>query len=302
VTENIESAIAAQLKAEGCVIVAVSALNPQSDLAHHYASARFSEVWTKLRAWQLTDYQRLVFLDADMLVLQNMDELFDIELPVNGIAACHACRCNPNNIATYPQSWVLNSLLFFTLAEHLYFAVERCKNGSNFANKLSWEVKRYYQREYELGVLAKNSVSQRFNVELPEDEAVNIAFHLINASGDSENSDAHLQVQLVNRIAEIVRYKLNKNIDINSINYIRFITHLRYFAERIISKKIAAKNSDDFYHELLKFYPAAMNVSWAIRDYIAEKYQTILPKDELTWLTIHISRLADSNEAEENAG
>jgi len=106
VTENIEPAIAAQLKAEGCVIVAVSALNPQSDLAHHYASARFSEVWTKLRAWQLTDYQRLVFLDADMLVLQNMDELFDIELPINGIAACHACRCNPNNIATYPQSWV----------------------------------------------------------------------------------------------------------------------------------------------------------------------------------------------------
>ncbi|KOC91472.1 PRD domain-containing protein [Winslowiella iniecta] len=194
----------------------------------------------------------------------------------------------------------LNSVLFFTLAEHLYFAVERCKNGSSFANKLSWEVKRYYQREYELGVLAKNSVSQRFNIELPEDEAVNIAFHLINASGDSENSDAHLQVQLVNRIAEIVRYKLNKNIDINAINYIRFITHLRYFAERIITKKIAPKNSDDFYHELLKFYPAAMNVSWAIRDYIAEKYQIALPKDELTWLTIHISRLADSNEPEEN--
>jgi len=238
-----------------------------------------------------------VFIPLDNLKSRHFLSLTDT-VPAAFFDATH------DIIAMAQQHYVekLNSLLFFTLAEHLYFAVERCKNGSNFANKLSWEVKRYYQREYELGVLAKNSVSQRFNVELPEDEAVNIAFHLINASGDSENSDAHLQVQLVNRIAEIVRYKLNKNIDINSINYIRFITHLRYFAERIISKKIAAKNSDDFYHELLKFYPAAMNVSWAIRDYIAEKYQTILPKDELTWLTIHISRLADSNEAEENAG
>jgi len=238
-----------------------------------------------------------VFIPLDNLKSRHFLSLTDT-VPAAFFDATH------DIIAMAQQHYVekLNSLLFFTLAEHLYFAVERCKNGSNFANKLSWEVKRYYQREYELGVLAKNSVSQRFNVELPEDEAVNIAFHLINASGDSENSDAHLQVQLVNRITEIVRYKLNKNIDINSINYIRFITHLRYFAERIISKKIAAKNSDDFYHELLKFYPAAMNVSWAIRDYIAEKYQTILPKDELTWLTIHISRLADSNEAEENAG
>jgi len=237
-----------------------------------------------------------VFIPLDNLKSRHFLSLTDT-VPAAFFDATH------DIIAMAQQHYVekLNSLLFFTLAEHLYFAVERCKNGSNFANKLSWEVKRYYQREYELGVLAKKSVSQRFNVELPEDEAVNIAFHLINASGDSENSDAHLQVQLVNRIAEIVRYKLNKNIDINSINYIRFITHLRYFAERIISKKIAAKNSDDFYHELLKFYPAAMNVSWAIRDYIAEKYQTILPKDELTWLTIHISRLADSNEAEENA-
>ena len=238
-----------------------------------------------------------VFIPLDNLKSRHFLSLTDT-VPAAFFDATH------DIIAMAQQHYVekLNSLLFFTLAEHLYFAVERCKNGSNFANKLSWEVKRYYQREYELGLLAKNSVSQRFNVELPEDEAVNIAFHLINASGDSENSDAHLQVQLVNRIAEIVRYKLNKNIDIHLINYIRFITHLRYFAERIISKKIAANNSDDFYQELLKFYPAAMHVSWAIRDYIAEKYQTILPKDELTWLTIHISRLADSNNAEENAG
>ncbi|MBP2167355.1 lipopolysaccharide biosynthesis glycosyltransferase [Erwinia toletana] len=106
VTENIAPAICAQLKADGCEVIAVAPLNPHPDLTHHYASAQFAEVWTKLRAWQLTDYQRLVFLDADMLVVQNMDELMTLELPENGIAACHACRCNPNSIASYPKSWV----------------------------------------------------------------------------------------------------------------------------------------------------------------------------------------------------
>lgn len=103
------SAISAEdcqaLQAEGCVIAPVEPIYPRADLDQHYASAQFGEVWTKLRAWQLTDYQRVVFLDADMLVLQNMDELFTLDLGDNLMAACHACRCNPNQIASYPADW-----------------------------------------------------------------------------------------------------------------------------------------------------------------------------------------------------
>lgn len=32
---------------------------------------------------------------------------------------------------------------------------------------------------------------------------------------------------------------LNKNIDVNAVDYLRFITHLRYFSERVIARKIA---------------------------------------------------------------
>lgn len=198
-------------------------------------------------------------------------------------------------ITQIQQSYVekLNAVLFFTLAEHLWFAVERCRKAEPFFNKLSWEVKRYYQKEYQLGQQAMQQVNARFAVTLPDDEAVNIAFHIINATGSSDRASAHQQVELVNRIAEIVRYKLNKNIDISSVNYNRFITHLRYFAERVIAGKVTANETDDFYQELLRHRPDAMNVAWAIRDYVQEKYQLTLPKDELTWLSIHISRLME---------
>jgi beta-glucoside operon transcriptional antiterminator len=187
----------------------------------------------------------------------------------------------------------LNPVLFFTLTEHLFFAVERCQKNEHFVNKLSWEIKRYYQKEYDIGQQAIALVDSRFGVSLPADEAVNIAFHLINASGDTDTTTAHQQVELVNRIAEIVRYKLNKSIDTHSVNYMRFITHLRYFAERILTGKITASDTEDFYQELLRHRPAAMAVSWAIRDYVQEKYHISLPKDELTWLSLHISRLED---------
>jgi len=187
----------------------------------------------------------------------------------------------------------LNSVLLFTLAEHLHFAVERSRSGQMILNKLSWEVKRYYPQEYSVGLQARAQVNEKFEVELPEEEAVNIAFHLINASSQDDDSTAHQQVELVNRIADIVRYKLGKSIDTQSVNYMRFITHLRYFAERVLAGKIALTETDDFYQELMRHRPDAMTVAWAIRDYVQDKYQLTLPKDELTWLSIHISRLMD---------
>lgn len=195
-------------------------------------------------------------------------------------------------LAQAQYSEKLHSVLFFTLAEHLWFAAERARAGQVIANKLSWEVQRYYQKEYAIGLQARAMVEARFKLALGEDEAVHIAFHLINASGSAGQDTAHQQVQLVNRIAEIVRYKLNRSIDVTSINYNRFITHLRYFAERILAGKISTGAGEDFYQELLKFHPEAMSVAWTIRDYIQEKYQLSLPREELTWLSMHISRLS----------
>ncbi|MFO0591616.1 MAG: glycosyltransferase family 8 protein [Polyangiaceae bacterium] len=38
---------------------------------------RFDNVFSKLRAWQLTDIEKVVLLDADTLVLRNVDDLFE---------------------------------------------------------------------------------------------------------------------------------------------------------------------------------------------------------------------------------
>ncbi|OON39800.1 glycosyl transferase [Izhakiella australiensis] len=105
VTDAIDSGLRNQLEAQGCLIRQVPMVGPDPQLAHRYANARFAEVWSKLGAWNLTEFSRLVFLDADMLVVQNMDELFDLALAPDTIAACHACRCNPNRIASYPAHW-----------------------------------------------------------------------------------------------------------------------------------------------------------------------------------------------------
>lgn len=90
----------------------ISPIYPTST-ATGLAYTRFNEVWTKLRAFELTEYDRVGLVDSDMLVLENMDELFSEEhvfgLGRNEgeewIGASWACTCNPNRIATYPADW-----------------------------------------------------------------------------------------------------------------------------------------------------------------------------------------------------
>ena len=105
VTDGVGADDRALLAADGCLLREVEPIRPPSGLRDSYANARFAEVWTKLGVWRLTEFERLVVLDADMLVTQDMDELFDLPLADGQIAACHACRCNPNRIASYPESW-----------------------------------------------------------------------------------------------------------------------------------------------------------------------------------------------------
>ncbi len=40
-----------------------------------------------------------------MIVMKNMDELMEIELPKGWVAAAHACACNPRKFAHYPKDW-----------------------------------------------------------------------------------------------------------------------------------------------------------------------------------------------------
>lgn len=81
---------------------------------------RFYDCWSKLAPFSLTEYDRVVQLDSDMLVLKNMDELMELKLDppeMSGdgrrvYAASHACACNPFKKPHYPKHWVPENCAF----------------------------------------------------------------------------------------------------------------------------------------------------------------------------------------------
>ncbi len=79
-------------------------------------ATRFEDTWTKLRAFELTSYETCVFLDADITLYKNMDDIFDIALPGNEwIAAAHACVCNLDHDAWAPKNWIRENCAYTPL-------------------------------------------------------------------------------------------------------------------------------------------------------------------------------------------
>ncbi|KAF8898615.1 nucleotide-diphospho-sugar transferase [Infundibulicybe gibba] len=95
------------LKKQGIPLRDIEPLQPQEGkhaLATH--DARFADTWTKLRGFELVEYERIVLLDCDMIIRRNMDELMEINLPKDEIAAAHVCACNPRQLKHYPADWI----------------------------------------------------------------------------------------------------------------------------------------------------------------------------------------------------
>lgn len=76
VTADISAETRAELAGAGWQIREVEPIaNPNPDAALLFP--RFGNVFTKLRAWELVEFDKVVVLDADTIALQNIDDLFD---------------------------------------------------------------------------------------------------------------------------------------------------------------------------------------------------------------------------------
>ncbi|KUI63229.1 hypothetical protein VP1G_10373 [Cytospora mali] len=113
----------AALKARGIPHQKINYLLPKTT-KDYSNDPRFYDCWTKLSCFSFTQYDRVVQLDSDMLVLQNMDELMTMHLDDPAVAAeggpdskrvfaaSHACACNPLNKSHYPKNFVPENCAF----------------------------------------------------------------------------------------------------------------------------------------------------------------------------------------------
>jgi Transcriptional antiterminator len=191
----------------------------------------------------------------------------------------------------------LNISIYFTLSDHLNFAVERSKKNINITNRVYWEIKNYYSEEFKIGIYALDLLNELIGIRLPEEEAANIAFHIINAQSQSNDSrDSMKYAKMIGGIVNLVRYSIGSSLKMEGIHYQRFITHVKFFTERFFNNEMLKDENDVMFEQIATLYPESMEIAFKIKEYIKKVYDGDIPKDELTYLAVHINRLQAYNE------
>lgn len=184
----------------------------------------------------------------------------------------------------------LNESIYIALTDHIHMAVRRIRDGIIIRNMVLQETHKFYEKEFLVGEMALRIMNERFNVNMPEDEIGFIALHLINAQMDQPI--ANQMTQLIQEIINVVRFSCKTEFDKDSLAYYRFVTHLKFFAKRVLVGQQTADEVEDEIHSVIrKKYSLAAAGADKIAALIETKYRYKVSADEKFYLTIHIAKV-----------
>ena len=177
----------------------------------------------------------------------------------------------------------LSKIIYITLTDHLNFAITRFKKGIKVENALLWEIKRFYQKEFEAGKEALEIIKKELGIELSEDEAGFFAIHILNAQIDADMMQTINIPGITKDIVNIVGYTFGRE----------------HFLARVVKNETYGEDANDRLAIMVKDeFPKSYRCALRIRDYlkVSRKYNVSL--EEISYLTIHIQRL--SGEGQKN--
>ncbi|MDO5009362.1 MAG: PRD domain-containing protein [Intestinibacter bartlettii] len=93
-------------------------------------------------------------------------------------------------------------------------------------------------------------------------------------------------------VIEIVKGYYKMELDEDSLDFGRFITHLKYFSQRLFSNKPTEDTDFQLQRMIRDNYSRDYGCAEKIKEYIQQKYNLNLTGEEMMFLTIHLKRIS----------
>lgn len=186
----------------------------------------------------------------------------------------------------------LSDDIYVSLPDHLQFAVERIRKGIKIQNRLTFETMRTYPDEFHLGQRVCRYLANKTGLTFSDDEATNIAMHLITAEKGDSLEDTEGTIKLIDKFIKIIQEMLGKKIATNSVSYYRLVTHLKFFVQRIRKgQKPDIETDQALYQMIVHNYHDEYVIAQRIAGIVKQNFDYDVSDDELMFLTIHIHRV-----------
>lgn len=193
---------------------------------------------------------------------------------------------------------VIDDNVLIALTDHISMALEREQAGIICDNPLLFEIKRFYGREFELALKAREIIRGHLGIEISEAEAGFIALHIVNATMKQRADHLMLSIKMINGILNTVAETFGLTYDEGSVQYERFLRHLQFFSQRVLDKSIAQSEDTFLFHLGKDQYPDALECTERIGAHIEQEYGCVVSDAEKGYLVYHIANLVHAPHAD----
>lgn len=188
----------------------------------------------------------------------------------------------------------LNENIHVGLIDHLFYAIRRLEDNEEIQNPFLVEIETLYGREFSMACRLATRIKEELGVEIPEGEKGFISLHIHSARNNGRLSNTIKYSYLSNSIVEHVEDRLKIEIDRKSIDYARFLTHIRFAIERIITDRPI---NNDLVDVIKMKYRLSYKIAEETRSIICKVLDiNCVSEDEVAYLAMHIERFRVSIE------
>ena len=193
----------------------------------------------------------------------------------------------------------LSANLPFTLADHISFAIKRCREHMYVQMPLSCDVQQQYPIEFKIAALAHAGIEREFGLSMPRGERAGIALCIVNSvmasSSKAKSNDVRREERLIEKLVAIIEKDLAIAVDRDAFDYARYDTHVRYLLERVRTGEPLNTDNAALYRPLCEEHPAIAACVDKMAELIEETYHASIVPEEKVYLMLHVNRVYAGN-------
>lgn len=227
----------------------------------------------------------------------NIDKFFSIEDEINSNRFAQLLTSIDANLIGLCEEIIymiskelneeLNEKIHISLTDHIAFTLKRLKDNDEILNPFLIETETLYKHEFLIAKKAIQMVESRLGVSIPDGEIGFITLHIHSARNQGKLSNTLKYTFMSNSIVEFIEDALDIEIPRQSIDYARFITHIRFTIERLLNNTpIKNELLDIIKKQYSKSYKLAKKVGKLIKD---ELHLNVV-EDEIAYIAVHIEK------------
>lgn len=181
----------------------------------------------------------------------------------------------------------LNETIHIGLIDHLAIAMNRLKNKEQINNPFIVEIETLYSVEFEMAKKIVNKLQDKYEIDFPEGEIGFITLHIHSARNGKMLSNSIKYSYLSNKIIIYIEEKFNSKIDKRSLDYARFLSHVRFTIERLLTDTVL---KNDLTEIIKKSYPVSYEIAEGASKIIEETLDKKVCDDEVAYIAMHVER------------